>query len=61
MGTGRTWVGREADDLCASKAIMVATLRTDEEGRRIGRGVPPPLETGDVYVLFEKEGNDNDG
>ena len=57
MGEGvwnvtRTWVGGEADNLGASKAITVVTLRANEEGRGICRGVPPSLKTSEVYVLF---------
>ena len=47
----RTWVGGEADNLGASKAITVVTLRTNEEGRGVCRGVPPSLKTSEVYVL----------
>jgi hypothetical protein len=53
---GRTWVGGEADNLGASKAIMVVTLRTDEEGRCICRGIPPSLKTSEVYVLLPFDG-----
>jgi hypothetical protein len=52
---GRTWVGGEADNLGASKAITVVTLRTDEEGRGVCRGVPPSLKTSEVYVLFRSK------
>jgi len=57
MGEGvwnvpRTWVGGEADNLGASKAITVVTLRANEEGRGVCRGVPPSLKTSEVYVLF---------
>jgi hypothetical protein len=51
----RTWVGSEANDLGASKTIMVVTLGTNKEGRSIGRGVPPSLETGEVYMLFKEK------
>ena len=54
VGTKRTWVGSEADYLGAGKAVTVVALWTDEEGRDVdGRGIPPTLEAGDVYVLSE--------
>jgi hypothetical protein len=49
---GRTWVGGDADNLGASKAITVVALRADEEGRGVCRGVPPSLKTSEVYVLL---------
>lgn len=55
MRTKRTWVGSETDYLGTSKAVTVMALWTNKEGRDIGRrGIPPALETGDVYVLFRK-------
>ena len=54
VGRGRTWVGGEADYLGTSKAVTVVALWTNEEGRDVGgRGIPPTLEAGDVYVLSE--------
>jgi hypothetical protein len=50
---GRTWVGSEADYLGTSKAVTVVALWADKEGRRIGRRVPPTLETREVYVLSD--------
>jgi hypothetical protein len=56
VGTNeRTWVGGKADYPRASKAVAVAALGTDEEGRGTGRGIPPTLEAGDVYVLFQQQ------
>lgn len=52
---GRTWVGGKADYLGTSKAVTVVALWTNKEGRDIaGRGIPPALETGNVYVLSER-------
>jgi hypothetical protein len=51
VGTKRTWVGGETEYLGTGKAVSVAALRTNKEGRGIARGIPPALEAGDVYVL----------
>ena len=49
-----TWIGREANNLGASKAVMIVALRTNKKGGSIGRSVPPALKAGEVYVLIAK-------
>jgi hypothetical protein len=52
---GRTWVGREANNLGASKAVTIVALWTNKEGRCIGGRVPPTLETCEVYILQHRK------